>query len=263
MPNIHPLAIVDPNAEIADDVRIGPFCFVEAKVKIGPGCVLDSHVTIKSNTIIGNNNVFGQGAILGGDPQDRHYKGEETFLEIGDDNAFREYVTIHRATGEGNSTKIANRCLIMGYCHVGHNCQIDDDVTIANYSGISGHVTIEQLVNVGGMTGIHQFCRIGKIAMVGGMSRITQDCPPYMVTSGGEKQEVRDINAIGLRRIGVTPEERMALHRACKLIFKSQLGLTNALNLVQEEIEITPHVAYLLEFMQRRFRSTNGRGDQH
>lgn len=259
----HPLAIIDPGALIADDVRIGPFCIVEADTEIGSGTVLESHVTIKSHTKIGKNNVFAQGAVMGGDPQDRRYKGETTYLEIGDENGFREYSTIHRATGEGKVTKIGNRCLIMGYCHVGHNCLIEDEVTIANYTGVSGHVTIETLVNIGGMTGIHQFARIGKISMIGGMSRITQDCPPFMVTSGGEKQEVRDINAVGLRRIGVTSDERMALHRACKLLFKSQLGLTNAIRLVREEIDSTPQLEYLLEFMERRFGATNGRGDQH
>jgi len=261
VPDVHNLAYIDPQAQLAEDVKIGPFCYVESDTEIGSGTVLDSHVTIKRHTKMGSNNYVGQGTILGGKPQDRRYDDEVSYLLIGDDNVFREYVTIHRASGEGKTTYVDNRCYVMGYCHVGHNCHIHDDVTIANYTGVSGHVTIEQQANIGGMTGIHQFCRIGKVAMVGGMSRIVQDCPPYMVTSGDE-QEVRDINAIGLRRIGVTPEQRVTLHRACKLLFKSQLGLSNAIELVKKEIPSTPELEYLLRFMERRFRGTNGRGDQ-
>ncbi len=250
-----------PHAELADDVEVGPFCLIEAGVVIGARTKLDSHATIKTGTTMGVDNVVSQGAVLGGDPQDRKFRDEQTFLRIGDRNVFREYVTVHRATGEGNATVVGNDNYLMAYCHLGHNVVTHDFVTIANNSGISGHVTIEELVTIGGMSGVHQFCRIGKVAMIGGMSRIVRDAPPFMLTEG-TNQEVHDINAIGLRRIGVTPQSRLALHKACKLLFKSQLGLTSSMETVRNELPQTPEVQYLLAFEERRFGGKNGRGDQ-
>ena len=250
-----------PHAELADDVEVGPFCLIEVGVVIGARTKLDSHATIKTGTTMGVDNVVSQGAVLGGDPQDRKFRDEQTFLRIGDRNVFREYVTVHRATGEGNATVVGNDNYLMAYCHLGHNVVTHDFVTIANNSGISGHVTIEELVTIGGMSGVHQFCRIGKVAMIGGMSRIVRDAPPFMLTEG-TNQEVHDINAIGLRRIGVTPQSRLALHKACKLLFKSQLGLTSSMETVRNELPQTPEVQYLLAFEERRFGGKNGRGDQ-
>lgn len=261
MASIHPLAYVDPKAELAADVVVGPFSYVEAGAVIGAGTIIDSHATIKHSTTLGENNYVGQGSVIGGDPQDRKYNGEPTYLKIGDRNVFREYVTLHRATGEGKSTIIGNDCFIMAYCHIGHNCHVYDKVTIANSVGVAGHVTIEDLVNIGGMSGIHQFCRIGKVAMVGGFTKITRDVPPFCLVDGSE-EEVRDINAVGLRRLGVTQDERLALHKACKLLFKSKIGLSNALEIVREEVMQTEEVKYLVAFEERRFSGRNGRGDQ-
>lgn len=261
MTNVHPTAVIEPGAELAPDVVVGPFCFVEKGVILGAGTKLESHVTVRGGTTMGARNVVAQGAIIGGDPQDRKYKGEPTFLTIGDDNVFREYVTIHRATGEGKFTTIGDRNYLMAFVHIGHNCTIMNDVTMANNVGVSGHVTVENMSNIGGLTGIHQFVRIGQLAMVGGMSRIVRDVPPYMLVEGME-QTVHDINAVGLRRIGVTQESRLALHKACKLIFKSQLGLTNALEIVDREVKKTPEVQELVRFLQRLFEGKNGRGDQ-
>ena len=261
MATIHPLAFVDPRAELADDADVGPFCFVEAGAVVGAGTKLESHVSIRSNTTLGAGNVIGHGAVLGGDPQDAKYKGEPTFLRIGDRNVIREYVTIHRATGEGNATVVGDDNFIMAYSHLGHNVTVLDRVTIANAVQCAGHVTIEERATLGGMCGIHQFTRIGKVAMVGGLSKITRDVPPFMLVEGPD--QVHDINAIGLRRIGVTPESRLALHKACKLLFKSMLGLTNAMETVRRELPLTPEVEYLLAFEERRFKGKHGRGDQH
>jgi len=261
VPVIHPTAVIDPQAEIAENVHIGPFCYVEAGVVLHEGTKLDSHVVIKSGTELGARNYVGQGAILGGDPQDRKYKGEPTYLKIGDDNVFREYVTLHRATGEGNSTVVGNRCYLMAFCHLGHNVSVQDDATLANEVAVSGHVTIERMATIGGKTGIHQFVRIGRSAMVAAMSRIVRDVPPFML-AGGMEQTVHDINAVGLRRIGISPESRMALHKACKLMFKSQLGLTHAIETVRREIKMTPEVEELIVFTERMFQGKNGRGDQ-
>ncbi|MCW5937099.1 MAG: acyl-ACP--UDP-N-acetylglucosamine O-acyltransferase [Fimbriimonadaceae bacterium] len=262
MTRIHPTAVVDPAAELAEGVDIGPYCFVEAGVVIGRETRLESHVTVRGGTTIGERNVFAQGSVIGGDPQDRKWAGEPTYLNIGHDNVFREYVTIHRATGEGNATVVGDRNYLMAFVHLGHNVTIHNDVTMANSVGVSGHVTVEDLVNIGGMTGVHQFVRIGRVAMVGGMSRIVRDVPPFMLVEGLE-QTVHDINAVGLRRIGVTQEARLALHKACKLLFKSKLGLSDAMEVVRREVRPTPEIDYLLWFLERLFRGKNGRGDQN
>ena len=235
MPKVHALALVDSSADLASDVEIGPFCVIEKGVVIGRGTKVESHAVIKEGTTIGEDNYICHAAILGSAPQDRKYKGEPTFLKIGNRNNIREFVTIHRAAGEGQTTLVEDDNFIMAYVHLGHNGHIGNFVTIANSVGIAGNVTVEDLVTIGGMAAIHQFCRIGKVAMVGGFTKISRDVPPFMLAEG-EKQEVRDINAIGLRRIGVTPATRMALHKACKLLFKSQLGLTNAIETVKREI---------------------------
>lgn len=261
MAKIHPLAFVDPQAELADDVVVGPFCYVEATAKIGAGCVLDSHVTIKRLTTLGERNFVGQGSVIGGDPQDRKYKGEPTYLTIGNDNVFREYVTIHRATGEGKSTVVGNNCFLMAFCHLGHNVVLHDFVTMANSCNLAGHVTVEELANMGGMVGIHQFVRVGKVAMVGAFGKVVRDIPPFMLYDTMSSQ-VHDINAVGLRRIGANPEGRLALHKACKLLFRSSLSLRNAIELVREEVLHTAEVDYLLAFMERLYKGKNGRGDQ-
>lgn len=258
MAKVHSLAVVDSKAELGD-VEIGPFCVVEAGVQIGDGSVLESHAVIKSGTTMGKNNSVAQGAILGGDPQDRKYADEPTFLTIGDGNRFREYVTVHRATGAGKCTVIGNDCFLMAYCHVGHNSTLHDGITIANACSIAGHVTLEELVNIGGMVGIHQFVRVGRSAMVGGFTKVVRDVPPFTMF---DHEGVRDINAIGLRRLGVNPAARLALHKAVKLLFKSQLGLTNALETVRREVPSTDEVEYLIAFQERVFRGKNGRGDQ-
>lgn len=255
------MAVVDSSAQIAADVEIGPFCIVEEGTKIGTGTVLHSHAVVRRGTELGSNNYVGQGAILGGDPQDRKYKGEPTFLKIGNDNIFREYVTIHRATGEGTATVVGNHCYLMAYCHLGHNVTIQDWVTMANSVGVAGHVTIEEYANIGGMVGVHQFVRVGKVAMVGGYTKVTRDVPPFTLVDGAD-EEVKDINAVGLRRQGVTSESRLALHKAVKLLYKSQLGLTHALETVQREVAHTAEIDYLIKFEERRFKGKNGRGDQ-
>ncbi len=261
MAKIHPLSVVDPAAELADDVVIGPFCNVEADVVIGNGTVLDSHVTVKSFTTLGEKNFIGQGSVLGGMPQDRKYHGERSFLKIGNENYIREYVTIHRASGPESVTSIGNDNLIMAYAHFGHNVVLENHITVANGVNLAGHVTVEDHAVIGGLTGIHQFTRIGRVAMVGAMSRINRDPPPFIITEGVEG-EVLDINAVGLRRYGITSESRMALHKACKLLFKSQIGLRNAMEIVRREVPLTAEVKYLLEFEERRANGKNGRGDQ-
>jgi UDP-N-acetylglucosamine acyltransferase len=258
---IHPLAVVHPRAELAEDVEVGPFCVIEQGVVLGAGTVLESHVCIVSGTECGERNRFCQGAIIGGDPQDTKFKGEPTSLKVGSDNIFREYVTIHRATGEGQSTTIGDSNYLMAFVHVGHNSTIHSHVTVANGVGISGHVEVEDGVTMGGMSGVHQFVRIGRLAMIAGYSRVTRDCPPFMMC-GGMDFEVYDINAVGLRRAGITQVGRTALHKACKLLFKSQLGTGTALEIVNREVELTPEVQELIAFVEHTRQGKNGRGNQ-
>lgn len=261
MAKIHAFAVVDPAAELAASVEIGPGCIVEAGVVIGENTVLQSNVRVCSGTTIGNDNFLGHGAVIGGDPQDRKYAGEASFLTVGDRNSFREYVTVHRATGEGLYTRIGDDLYMMAGAHIAHNCEIGNSVTIANNVALGGHTFVDDLANIGGFTGVHQFCSIGRVAMVGGYSKIVKDVPPFMIVDGIE-QAVIDINAVGLRRYGITPEGRMALHRACKLLFKSQLGLRNAMEIVRTEVPQTKEVVALLEFEEARTRGRNGRARQ-
>lgn len=263
MANVHPSSVIGANAQVAADATIGPFCFVEDGATIGPACVLESHVTVKGGVTMGANNVIGQGSVIGGDPQDRKYKGEPTFVQIGDDNRIREYVTIHRATGEGTTTTVGSRNYLMAFVHLGHNTTLGSDITIANNVGLSGHCTVEDFVTLGGMAGVHQFVRIGRLSMVAGLSRITRDVPPFMLVEGfGGEQKVCDINAVGLRRSGITQDGRLALHKAGKLLFKSQLGLTKAIEITRREVPSSPEVEELIAFMERLFQGKNGRGDQ-
>ena len=261
MRKIHPTAAVSPHAELGEGVIVGQFAVIERGCIIGDGCRIEAHASVRRNVRMGSNNVVGHGAILGGDPQDRKYAGEETYLEIGNDNIFREFVTLHRATGEGNKTIVGNNNFLMAYCHLGHNVELHDNITMANNVGVSGHVTIEEGVNIGGLTGIHQYVRVGKYAMVGGMSRVVRDVPPFMLTEGTPLR-VYDINAVGLRRMGVSTEVRLALHKACKLLFRSEMGMTRAIEAVRREVTITPEVEYLLNFLENIGSGRYGRQKQ-
>lgn len=259
--HVHHTAVVDPQAEIEEGVRIGPFAVIERGVQIGQGSIVEAHAVIHSGVTIGKNNYIGVGCVLGGDPQDRKYSGASTFLTIGNDNIIREYVTIHRGTEEGSATMVGNRNYLMAYTHLGHNVTLYNDTTIANSVGVSGYVTIEDGVNIGGMTGIHQYVRIGKYSMIGGMSRVTRDVPPFMLTEGTPLR-VYDINSVGLRRLGVPPNVRTALHKACKILFRSEMNLSEAINTVRGEVECTEEVEYLLKFLENMRQGRYGRQQQ-
>jgi UDP-N-acetylglucosamine acyltransferase len=257
---VHALALVDPAAELHDSVVVGPFCIVEAGAVIGADSVLESHAKVCKNTTVGERNVIMQGAVIGERPQDKKFHDEPSYLVVGNDNTFREYVTVHRATGEGKTTRVGNGNYLMAYSHVGHNATIHNHVTMANGVALGGHVVVEDFVNIGGLSAVHQKARVGKVAMIGGMSRIARDVPPFMITNGADP-EVHDINAVGLRRYGITPQSRMALHKACKLLYKSQLGLGNAIEIVLREVPITEEIEYLIQFERDRSLGKNGRAN--
>lgn len=244
----HETAVVDPAAELDAGVEIGPYCVIGPNVKVGRGTQLSSHVTIEPYTSIGRNCRIHAGAVLGGPPQDNKFHGEISHVIIGDNNVIREYVTVHRASGEGCATRVGDDNMLMAYCHIGHNSQLGSRITMANYVGISGHVLIEDRVVFGGIVGVHQFVRIGRMAMIGGYSKIVQDVPPFSMVDG-RPARVHDLNVVGLRRNGVSAKTRADLRRAFKLLYRSDLNLAQALEAVKRDLEPSPEIEYLLEFV--------------
>lgn len=245
--NIHPTAIISPQAEIAADVRVDPYVVIEEDVVIGPGCVIASHATIKRFTTLGQRNRVYEHAVLGGEPQDVKFKGEASRLIIGDDNLIRESVTLHRASGEGEATRIGSRNFFMIGVHIAHNCEVGDDNIFANGAALAGHITVEDHVFLSSNVGAHQFVRMGRYAMVGGKSKIVQDVLPYFITDGNPPR-VRGLNLVGLRRAGFTPESRQALKKAYQILLRSGLPLEDAL---REMAQLNDnHVNHLIGFVR-------------
>ncbi len=258
---IHPTAIVDPKAQIGEGVEIGPFCIIEAGTQIGAGSTLESNVIIKRGTSIGTNCRLMPHVILGGEPQDLKFKGEESFVRIGNNNILREMVTIHRATGEGQATVIGDDNLLMAYVHFGHNCVVGNGNMISNSTGVSGHVTIEDKCVIGGFVGIHQFVHIGKMAIVGGLSKVVQDVPPFCM-SDGRPSKIHGLNVRGLRRNGVSQEQRNQISKAFKLLYRSELNTSQALERIAEEVPDSETLEYLISFIVRVREGRLGRQDE-
>jgi UDP-N-acetylglucosamine acyltransferase len=260
MSRIHPTALVDSEACLDSTVTVGPFCIIGPNVTIGPHSVLESRAEILPFTTLGESCVVGTGAVLGGPPQDHKFHGEITFLRIGDRNVIREYVTIHRATGEGMATELGDDNMIMAYSHIGHNCRLGSHISMANYAGISGHVLIEDRVVISGLVGVHQYVRIGTLAMVGGFSKVVQDVPPYMMADG-RPTEVVGLNVVGLRRAGFSAGVRAGLKVAHRLLYRSGMNLSQAIELVETEVEPSEERDYLLAFLNDMRRGYGGRGN--
>jgi len=255
---IHPTAVVDPAAEIAAGAAVGPYCVVGPGVRIGRGTSLGPHVVIEGHTTIGEDCRILQGASLGGPPQDHKYRGERSYLVLGDRNVIREFVTIHRATGEDETTRLGDDNMIMGYCHIGHNATLGSGIVMAGYVGISGYCLVEDRVVFGGITGIHQFVRIGKFAMVGGMSKQVTDVPPFMMADG-RPSEVVGLNVLGLRRAGIPPNVRAGLKQAFRILYRSNLNLSQGIETAYAEVEASEERDYLLEFLTNIRRGHAGR----
>jgi len=255
---IHPTAVVDPSAELADDVAIGPYCVIGKNVVIGSGTRLESLVVVDSNTTLGSGCHVRQGAVLGGPPQDHKFRGETSYLQIGDRNIIREFVTIHRATGEDEATRIGNDNMIMAYCHIGHNAWLGNGIMMANQVGISGHCLVEDRVVFGGILGIHQFVRIGRFAMIGGMSKVVTDVPPFTMFDG-RPAEVVGLNVLGLRRAGIPPKVRAGLKQAFRLLYRSGLNLSQGIESAYNEVDPSDERDYLLEFLTNIRRGYAGR----
>ena len=244
---IHPTASVSPRAELSKGVRVGPYAVVEDDVTVGPGCVIGAHAVVKRFTTLGARNRVYEHATLGGEPQDVKFKGERSALLIGDDNLIREYVTIHRASGEGGATRVGSRNFLMVGVHVAHNCEVGDDNTFANGAALAGHVLVEDHVFFSSNVGAHQFVRFGRYAMIGGKTKAVQDVLPFFTTDGNPPR-VRGLNAIGLRRGGFSPESRAALKRAYQILFRARLPLAQALAALEDSGD--EHVAHLAGFIR-------------
>jgi UDP-N-acetylglucosamine acyltransferase len=256
--NIHPRAEVHPSAELDPGVTIGPYCVIGPHVHIGRSTTLEPHVTIQPWTTIGRECHISPQAVLGGPPQDSKFKGERSYLLIGDRTIIREAVTIHRATGEDQVTRVGSDCMIMAYSHIGHNCAVGNSVTMANQVGIAGHVVVEDQVVFGGMIGVHQYVSIGQLAMLGGCSKVVQDVPPFMMVDG-RPAEVVQLNVRGLRRAGLPARVRSALKQAYRLLYRSNLNLSQAIEAVEAEVEPCDERDYLLAFLCKIRRGYSGR----
>jgi len=251
---IHPTAIVHPEAELDSSVRVGPYCIIGAGVKIGKGSELLSHVVMEGPTEIGSNCRFFPFCSIGHVPQDLKFHGEHTELKIGDNNVFRESVTVHRGTlGGGAITKLGNDNFIMAYSHIAHDCIIGNQVILANASTLAGHVTIHDRSTVGAFSGIHQFCRIGTHAFIGGYSVITKDVLPYSKTVGN-RAVCYGTNPVGLRRRGFSEETIAAIKHAFRLLLQSKLNTSQAIDAIEKEANQVPEVKLLVEFIRQSKR---------
>ena len=228
-------------------MTIHPTAIIEDNVEIGPDCEIGAYAVIKQYTRLGARNRVFEHAVIGGEPQDVKFKGETSYLEIGDDNIIREYCTFHRANGEGETTRIGSRNFFMVGVHVAHNCEIGDDNIFANEVALAGHITIEDHVFLSNNVGAHQFVRMGRYAMIGGKSKIVQDVLPFFITDGNPSR-LRGVNSVGLRRAGFSEEERRALKEAYKLLFRSTMPIQDALSELEHVDD--ENVAHLVKFIR-------------
>jgi UDP-N-acetylglucosamine acyltransferase len=247
--SIHPTAIVDPAAEIAADVTIGPFCVIEGQVVIEAGCQLASHVVVKSGTHLGPHNTVAEGAVLGGRPQHIHAAPRVGRLLVGSGNTIREHATIHCGLHEQDCTVVGNKNFIMVNVHIAHDCRVGDSTIIANNAMIAGHVTVESRAYISGAVGIHQFCRIGQLAMVGGQAHITRDVPPF-ITVDGLTTEVVGLNRVGLQRNGFTESDLLQLKTAYRVIYRSGLAWNEVLAILKRDFAAGPAAAFY-EFLKQ------------
>lgn len=252
--NIHPTAIISPEANIAEDVEIGPYTVIGPRVSIGRGTKIGPHVVIESLTEIGEECLIMQFAAIGAPPQDLKFQGEETKVIIGNKNTIREFVTIHRSTkADIGVTIIGDNNLIMAYCHVAHNCKLGNNIIMSNGVNLAGHIEIEDYATIGGLTGIHQFTRIGAHAMIGGCSAVTKDVPPYCLAAGNHAR-LYGLNLIGLKRRNFSPKVIQALKDAYRIIFRSALILEDAVSRVKNEVPDTPELRHFLSFIENSKR---------
>jgi len=256
---ISKLAVVHPKAELAPDVEVGPFCYVGPDAVIGAGTVLHNGATVVGHTRLGERNVLYPHACIGTPPQDITYRGEPTRVVIGDDNVLRECVTIHRGTTKENKvTRVGSRCYLMACAHVAHDCLVEDDVILGNNVLIGGHVHVEARVNINGGAAVHPFTTIGRLAYVGGLTRIVQDVPPFMIVEG-HPSRVRGINAVGLRRAGISEEVMQAMGKAYRRIYRRGRPRAEVLEEMEKEEGWGEEVRYLCAALRATSSGRHGR----
>ena len=243
----HPSSVVSERATVAEDVCIGPYAVIENDVEIGDGCKIGAHAVIKRFTSMGTRNRIFDHAVVGGEPQDVKFASERSRLVIGNDNTIREFCTLHRASGEGQATRIGSRNFLMVGVHIAHNCDVGDDNIFANDVALAGHIMVEDHVFLSNNVGAHQFVRMGRYAMVGGKSKIVQDVLPFFITDGNPPR-VRGINSVGLTRAGFSEGARRALKHSYKLLFRSGVPLETAL--VEMDEMADENVAHLAKFIR-------------
>jgi UDP-N-acetylglucosamine acyltransferase len=251
---IHPTAIVDPGAELGADVSIGPYAIVGPKVTLGDGTSIGAHSIIESHVRMGKNCRISPHASIGAPPQDLKFKGEDTWVEIGDGTTVREFATINRGTaGGGGLTRVGSSAFIMAYSHVAHDCVVGDRVIMANAATLAGHVTIEQGAIIGGLVAIHQFARVGCFSIISGLSGVSQDVPPYVTAAPQRRTRDRSLfglNLIGLRRNGFDEPTIDSLRQAYKILFRSSLPMGEAVARAEAEVPSNPALAHLLDFVR-------------
>ena len=246
--HIHPTAVIDASAEIGRGSQIGPYCVVGAGVVLGEDCWLQNAVTIMGPSRIGARNRFFAYSSIGQQTQDLKYAGEPTYLHVGDDNTFREFVTVNRGTAQGSSTTIGSGGNFLAYSHVAHDCKVGNKVIFSNNGTIAGHVEVGDHVVVGGLTAVHQFCRIGAHAITGGCSKIVQDVPPFMIADGNPA-EIRGLNKVGLERHGFSGDALRVLKEAHRILYRSSLNLQQAMARLHEIEDKTPELDQLIAFL--------------
>lgn len=254
MLDIHPTAVVHREAQVADDVVVGPYAVIGPQVRIGAGSWIGAHAVLEGRTTLGLENRVFHGAVIGAVPQDLKYRGEPTSVVIGDGNSIREYATIHLACIEGETTSLGDGNLIMAYTHVAHNCRIGNGAILANSVNLAGHVEVHDHAVVGGVTPVHQFVRIGRHAIIGGGFRVPKDVPPFM-RAGGYPLRIAGLNSVGLERHGFDEERRAVLKRAYRILFRSRLNVSQALEQLRQEFGADDDVRTLIDFI-----STSERG---
>jgi UDP-N-acetylglucosamine acyltransferase len=251
---IHPTAIVHPDAVIGENVEIGPYAIVGERCTLGDGVVLAARAVIEKNVRLGRDVKVGIGSVVGGDPQDLKFRGEETWVEIGDGTVIREYVTINRGTTQSYKTTVGRSCLLMSYVHLGHDCHFGDHVIVSNSSQFAGHVTVEDRAIISGLCAFHQFVRVGRHSFVGGCSRVAQDVPPFL-RAVGNPLKLYGLNSVGLRRSGFGEETMRELKRAYRLLFRSDLNLGQAVERGRAELDLSvPEVQQMLDFVESSAR---------
>ena len=246
---IGPYAVIEDHVTLGENVKVGAHAVIAANVSIGAGTRIEPHAVINSWTSIGKDSHVFQFASVGAEPQDLKFKGEKSYTIIGDRTTIREYSRIHRATGEGEETRIGSDSLLMACTHVAHNCVVGNHVIMSNAAMIAGHAIIEDRAVLGGMCGIHQFVKIGRNVMIGGMSKVVQDCVPYTIVDGHPARVV-GLNSVGIARAGIAVEARRSIKRAYKILFRSGLSLAQAIAVIEQEVDTSEEVEHFLRFLR-------------